>query len=181
MTSSKQETFSIGDTARMTGVSQKQLRHWEARGYISAPMRIVCGQRAYRYFNGARAGGADPVHEKPAGRRIRPRQCQPSGQKIMRKGGLINGQSPMYREIGRGFFWQCPVQHQDFRQPRYPLVCPGREPDNLHDPNAIRVALFGEFFMGYIPKDVAVTLAPLMDAGSEFDAEFICVDKASTA
>jgi DNA-binding transcriptional MerR regulator len=51
MTSSKQETFSIGDTARMTGVSQKQLRHWEARGYISAPMRIVCGQRAYRYFN----------------------------------------------------------------------------------------------------------------------------------
>jgi DNA-binding transcriptional MerR regulator len=51
MSSSKQETFSIGDTARMTGVSQKQLRHWEARGYISAPMRIVCGQRAYRYFN----------------------------------------------------------------------------------------------------------------------------------
>jgi hypothetical protein len=52
-----------------------------------------------------------------------------------------------------------------------------REPDNLHDPNAIRVALFGEFFMGYIPKDVAVTLAPLMDAGKEFDAEFICVNK----
>jgi hypothetical protein len=52
-----------------------------------------------------------------------------------------------------------------------------REPDNPHDPNAIRVALFGEFFMGYIPKDVAVTLAPLMDAGSEFDAEFICVNK----
>ena len=46
----KHETFSIGDTARMTGVSQKQLRHWEAREFISAPMRIVCGQRAYRYF-----------------------------------------------------------------------------------------------------------------------------------
>ena len=46
----KHETFSIGDTARMTGVSQKQLRHWEAREFISAPMRIVCGQRAYRHF-----------------------------------------------------------------------------------------------------------------------------------
>ena len=45
-----QETFSIGDTARITGVSQKQLRHWEAREFISAPMRIVCGQRAYRHF-----------------------------------------------------------------------------------------------------------------------------------
>jgi DNA-binding transcriptional MerR regulator len=47
----KSETYSIGDTSRITGVSQKQLRHWEVRGYISAPMRIVCGQRAYRYFN----------------------------------------------------------------------------------------------------------------------------------
>ena len=47
----KHETFSIGDTARMTGVSQKQLRHWEAREFISTPIRIICGQRAYRYFS----------------------------------------------------------------------------------------------------------------------------------
>jgi hypothetical protein len=52
-----------------------------------------------------------------------------------------------------------------------------REPNNPHDPNAIRVALFGEFFMGYIPKDVAIHLAPLMDAGRVFDAEFVCVNK----
>ena len=45
-----QETFSIGDTARITGVSPKQLRHWEVREFISAPMRIVCGQRGYRHF-----------------------------------------------------------------------------------------------------------------------------------
>ena len=45
------ETFSIGDTARITGVSQKQLRHWEAREFISTAMRIICGQRAYRYFS----------------------------------------------------------------------------------------------------------------------------------
>ena len=52
-----------------------------------------------------------------------------------------------------------------------------REPDNAHDRNAIRVALFGDLFMGYIPKDVAFHLAPLMDAGRAFDAEFVCVNK----
>jgi DNA-binding transcriptional MerR regulator len=50
MTTQK-ENYSIGDTARITGVSQKQLRNWEARGYITPAMRIVCGQRAYRYFS----------------------------------------------------------------------------------------------------------------------------------
>jgi hypothetical protein len=52
-----------------------------------------------------------------------------------------------------------------------------REPGNQHDPNAIRVALFGEFFMGYVPKEIARELAPMMDAGKEFDAEFVCVNK----
>ena len=42
--------FSIGTTSRMTGVTHKQIRHWEARGYIPAAMRVVCGERAYRYF-----------------------------------------------------------------------------------------------------------------------------------
>jgi DNA-binding transcriptional MerR regulator len=44
------KTFSIGDTSRITGVSQKQLRNWEARGYIPAATRVVCGKRAYRHF-----------------------------------------------------------------------------------------------------------------------------------
>ena len=42
--------FSIGDTARMTGVSQKQIRYWEGHNYIPPAMRVVCGDRAYRYF-----------------------------------------------------------------------------------------------------------------------------------
>jgi DNA-binding transcriptional MerR regulator len=46
----KHETFSIGDTSRMTGVSQKQLRNWEARGYIPPATRVICGKRAYRHF-----------------------------------------------------------------------------------------------------------------------------------
>ena len=43
--------FSIGTTSRMTGVTQKQIRHWESRGYIPAAVRVVCGDRAYRYFS----------------------------------------------------------------------------------------------------------------------------------
>ena len=52
-----------------------------------------------------------------------------------------------------------------------------REAGNQHDPNAIRVALFGELFMGYVPKEIARELAPMMDSGMEFDAEFVCVNK----
>ena len=47
----KHNVLSIGDTARLTGVSQKQIRHWEGRGYIPPAMRVVCGKRAYRYFS----------------------------------------------------------------------------------------------------------------------------------
>ena len=46
-----QAPFSIGDTARMTGVTQKQIRNWEARGHIRTAMRVVCGEMAYRYFS----------------------------------------------------------------------------------------------------------------------------------
>ena len=45
-----QKTFSIGDTAKLTGVSQKQLRNWETREYIPPATRVVCGERAYRHF-----------------------------------------------------------------------------------------------------------------------------------
>lgn len=53
-----------------------------------------------------------------------------------------------------------------------------RESDNLHDPNAIRVAYLGEIFMGYIPATVAITLAPLMDEGQKFIAEFVRINRA---
>ena len=50
MTSYKAQTFSIGDTAKMTSASQKQIRHWEAKGYISEAARVVSGVQAYRRF-----------------------------------------------------------------------------------------------------------------------------------
>ena len=42
--------FSIGAASKMTGVSRKKIRSWEARGYIPEAIRVVCGERAYRYF-----------------------------------------------------------------------------------------------------------------------------------
>ena len=47
-----------------------------------------------------------------------------------------------------------------------------REPDNPYDPNAIRVAI-GPYYMGYIPKHIAKGLAPLIDSGQGFLAEFV--------
>lgn len=52
-----------------------------------------------------------------------------------------------------------------------------REPDNPHDPNAIRVALFGGIFLGYIPKYIAKNLATMMDEGRIFVAEFYRLNK----
>ena len=45
------QTYSIGDTSKMTGATQKQIRNWEARGYIHTAERVVSGNRAYRRFS----------------------------------------------------------------------------------------------------------------------------------
>ena len=45
------KTYSIGDLCRMTGLTEKQLRYWEAKGFIPEPARIVCGKRAYRRYD----------------------------------------------------------------------------------------------------------------------------------
>lgn len=44
-------TYSIGDTAKITKVSMKQLRHWEKRNYLSGIKRSICGERAYRRYS----------------------------------------------------------------------------------------------------------------------------------
>ena len=46
----KYSDFGIGEVVEKTGVTHKQLRYWEEKGYIPAPERIVCGDRAYRRY-----------------------------------------------------------------------------------------------------------------------------------
>lgn len=53
-----------------------------------------------------------------------------------------------------------------------------REPDNKFDPNAIQVhlpILGRQGFVGFIPADVAVRLAPKMDAGLHVEASVVGV------
>lgn len=40
----------IGEAAKVCGVTVKQIRHWQDKGYIKSAPRIVCGERAYRQF-----------------------------------------------------------------------------------------------------------------------------------
>jgi len=51
MTNYESKKYSIGDTAKQCGVTVKQIRNWEACGYITKATRIICGERAYRYFS----------------------------------------------------------------------------------------------------------------------------------
>jgi DNA-binding transcriptional MerR regulator len=44
------KSLSIGDTARITGITEKQLRNWEQRGYITGIQRVICGERAFRFY-----------------------------------------------------------------------------------------------------------------------------------
>ena len=46
---------------------------------------------------------------------------------------------------------------------KQPLVLK-RQPDNPADKNAILV-MYGQFALGYVPRGLAATIAPLMDAG----------------
>ena len=44
-------SISISDASAETGLSQKQLREYEAKGYINKPIKVRCGSISYRYFS----------------------------------------------------------------------------------------------------------------------------------
>lgn len=48
----KKKTIGIGEIAKVSGVSEKQLRYWQEVGYI-APETVVCGERTYRRYSDA--------------------------------------------------------------------------------------------------------------------------------
>ena len=45
------KTYSIGDTAKITGITAKQLRYWEKNNILNNVHRVVCGERAYRRYS----------------------------------------------------------------------------------------------------------------------------------
>lgn len=61
MSIQREITYSIGETEKLPGASQKQIRYWENKGDIpeaarnecgdiGTAERIICGERTYRHF-----------------------------------------------------------------------------------------------------------------------------------
>ena len=46
----KEKHLSISEAAKICGVTAKQIRNWESKGYIPKAARIECGERSFREF-----------------------------------------------------------------------------------------------------------------------------------
>ncbi len=53
------------------------------------------------------------------------------------------------------------------------------EPDNWIDPNAIKVMAYGKFMVGYIPGEMAQSLAPMLENGQCHDFADFCYKNVS--
>jgi DNA-binding transcriptional MerR regulator len=49
--SRSEQIYSIAEAARICGVTEKQIRHWEFKEHIPKPDRVICGKRSYRQFS----------------------------------------------------------------------------------------------------------------------------------
>ena len=81
---------------------------------------------------------------------------------------------PFITRLAGVTFDNCQANIRQYGCPDIGTYAVIREPDNSHDFNAVRVSLFGIYEMGYLPSRVARKIAPLMDAGRTFLAEFVC-------
>ncbi len=75
-------------------------------------------------------------------------------------------------------FGECQQNIKLFGNRDINSYCLKREPHNPYDPNAIRVGI-GTYTLGYLPKPVAREIAPLMDAGRRFEAEYVSLNGCS--
>jgi len=80
---------------------------------------------------------------------------------------------PLTTKLSGVSYGDCQANIKQFGCPDTGYYILIREPDNPHDGQAISVSLGGVWKMGYIPRWLAKDLAPQMDAGKEFDAEFV--------
>jgi hypothetical protein len=96
--------------------------------------------------------------------------------KKLLKGGLYMN-FPLTTKLSGVSHGDCQDNIKQFGCPDTGYYALIREPDNPHDSNAIAVSLGGAWHMGYIPNVLAKVLAPLMDAGRVFEAEFVCVNE----
>lgn len=81
---------------------------------------------------------------------------------------------PFYTKLAGVTFGNCQENIKQWGCADVGFYAVDREIDNPHDPNAVKVSLFGIHDMGYLPRDAAQMIAPLMDTGRKFLAEFVC-------
>ena len=80
---------------------------------------------------------------------------------------------PFYTRLAGVTFDDCQANIKQWGCPDIGTYALVREPNNPHDRNAVRVSLFGIHDMGYLPRNQAARLAPLMDDGRTFLAEYV--------
>ena len=51
MNEAKYRIVSIGEVARLTGATIKQIRYWTDQGLMECPEKVKSGKRDFRYFN----------------------------------------------------------------------------------------------------------------------------------
>lgn len=72
-------------------------------------------------------------------------------------------------------FGDCQQNIKLFGNPGINTYDMRREPLNPFDPNAVWVGT-GTYHMGYLPKPVASRIAPYMDVGRRFMAEYVSLN-----
>ena len=80
---------------------------------------------------------------------------------------------PITTKLARVTYYDCQDNIRQWGCPDIGTYALVREPNNPHDINAVRVSLFGIHDMGYLPKNHAKMLAPLMDEGRTFLADYV--------
>jgi len=86
--------------------------------------------------------------------------------------------NPITTKLAGVTFGECQQNIKLFGNRDINSYCLRREYSNPYDPNAIRVEI-GTYFLGYLPTILARDIAPLMDAGKRFEAEYVCLNSCS--
>ena len=89
----KNKKLSIGQAANLCGITVKQLRNWEDMNYIPTATRIICGQRAFRYFSESDLGIIRKIKQYLDAGFTLSAAAKKAKDDLARKGGVDNAQS----------------------------------------------------------------------------------------
>jgi len=85
---------------------------------------------------------------------------------------------PIFTKLAGVTFGECQKNIKLFGNRDINSFSLKREPANPYDPNAVWVGI-GTYHLGYLPTALAKMIAPLMDAGRRFEAEYVSLNRCS--